>query len=318
VPGIQLATLASAQPLAWLTPIYRNIFTLTDINPNSVNICRLRLWIELLKNAYYKDDGELETLPNIDINIKYGNSLISRYPLNADLGHALVGSTWDIGTYRLVVMSYRNAENKEQKREAEKLIKKIKSDFHIGITENEPIRRKRKKIKEELKDLTIQGRLYEQDSFKKDKKVIRRIEKLAKDLEELDVQINNIQSGAIYRNAFEWRFEFPEVLDEKTGDFTGFDIIIGNPPYIDSEGMVNCGQKEIRELISNTYTMAKGNWDIYIAFFERSFNILASLGLLAFITPDKWISKSFGDELRINTFDNMYSILEAGRDILLV
>ena len=82
-----------------------------DINPNSVKICRLRLWIELLKNAYYKeiqkpapskgaDDDEerpyfvrasaneyteLETLPNIDINIKEGNSLLSRFALDADL-----------------------------------------------------------------------------------------------------------------------------------------------------------------------------------------------------------------------------------------
>ena len=295
--------------------IIENCLFGVDINPNSVKICRLRLWIELLKNAYYKADGELETLPNIDINIKCGNSLISRYPIDADLGHALVGSTWDIGMYRLAVMNYRNAENKEQKREAEKLIKKIKSDFHIGITENEPIRRKRKKIKEDLNDLTSQGRLFGQDAFKKDKKIVKRIEKLAKDIADLDAEIENIISGAVYRNAFEWRFEFPEVLDEKTGDFNGFDIVVGNPPYIDSEGMVNRGQKEIRELISNTYRMTKGNWDIYIAFFERSFNVLGSSGFLSFISPDKWISKSFGDELRINTFDNLYSMLEAGRDI---
>ncbi len=54
-----------------------------DINPKSVQICRLRLWIELLKNAYYKNTHyqefkELETLPNIHINIKCGNSLISK------------------------------------------------------------------------------------------------------------------------------------------------------------------------------------------------------------------------------------------------
>ena len=63
-----------------------------DINPNSVKICRLRLWIELLKHAYYKDAGtylELETLPNIDINIKCGNSLISRFGLDADLTRLL-------------------------------------------------------------------------------------------------------------------------------------------------------------------------------------------------------------------------------------
>jgi len=58
-----------------------------DINSNSVKICRLRLWIELLKNSYYKQDNknELETLPNIDINIKVGNSLVSKFGLQEDL-----------------------------------------------------------------------------------------------------------------------------------------------------------------------------------------------------------------------------------------
>ena len=56
-----------------------------DINPNSVKICRLRLWIELLKNAYYTQENRLQTLPNIDINIKCGNSLISRFNLEDDL-----------------------------------------------------------------------------------------------------------------------------------------------------------------------------------------------------------------------------------------
>ena len=90
-----------------------------DINPNSVKICRLRLWIELLKSAYYKADSEfkeLETLPNIDINIKCGNSLISRYALDADIKQALKKSKWNISSYRLAVMAYRNAENKEQKK----------------------------------------------------------------------------------------------------------------------------------------------------------------------------------------------------------
>ena len=72
--------------------IIENCLFGVDINPNSVKICRLRLWIELLKNAYYKAETkftELETLPNIDINIKCGNSLLSRFPLDADLSKAL-------------------------------------------------------------------------------------------------------------------------------------------------------------------------------------------------------------------------------------
>jgi hypothetical protein len=71
--------------------IIENCLFGVDINPKSVSICRLRLWIELLKNAYYRPDAQdghefrtFETLPNIDINIniKCGNSLISRFVLN--------------------------------------------------------------------------------------------------------------------------------------------------------------------------------------------------------------------------------------------
>jgi len=64
--------------------IIENCLFGVDINPNSVNICRLRLWIELLKNSYYtKESGytTLETLPNIDINIKCGNSWLAVFRL---------------------------------------------------------------------------------------------------------------------------------------------------------------------------------------------------------------------------------------------
>ena len=64
--------------------IIENCLFGVDINPKSVMICRLRLWIELLKNSYYTAStnySELETLPNIDINIKSGNSLISRFAI---------------------------------------------------------------------------------------------------------------------------------------------------------------------------------------------------------------------------------------------
>ena len=113
--------------------IIENCLFGVDINPNSVKICRLRLWIELLKNAYYKNATELETLPNIDINIKCGNSLVSRFDIDADLKQALKKSKWSIDSYRIAVDTYRNAGNKEQKREMERLISDIKSDFKTNI-----------------------------------------------------------------------------------------------------------------------------------------------------------------------------------------
>lgn len=71
----------------------------------------------------------METLPNIDINIKCGNSLISRYALNANIKKALKRSKWSIESYRLAVMTYRNVQSKEEKRSMERVISQIKSDF---------------------------------------------------------------------------------------------------------------------------------------------------------------------------------------------
>src|SRR6185437_5411770 len=101
-------------------------------------------------------------------------------------------------------------------------------------------------------------------------------------------------------NPFDWNSRdkgFGDVL--KSG---GFDAVIGNPPYIDSENMSKTNPK-LRELIQASYSMTKGNWDIYIAFFEKGFSLLRKDGWLAFITPDKWISKPFGDALRKSTYD---------------
>lgn len=95
----------------------------------------------------------------------------------------------------------------------------------------------------------------------------------------------------------------------------GFDIVIGNPPYLDSENMVNAGNSEMRSFLSKYLKYCKGNWDIYIAFFEVGFNLLNGNGNLAFITPDKWISKPFGNELRKGLLNNFTKITEGGRKV---
>jgi len=167
--------------------IIENCLFGVDINPNSVKICRLRLWIELLKNAYYKEPDltELETLPNIDINIKCGNSLISRYALDADIRQALKNSKWSIDSYRIAVMTYRNASRKEQKREMERLIESIKTDFETEVAANDKRLLQLKKLNGDLFNLTKQTSLFERSKkefAEWNKKVMDLTSKIKKDL----------------------------------------------------------------------------------------------------------------------------------------
>jgi adenine-specific DNA-methyltransferase len=208
--------------------IIENCLFGVDINSNSVKICRLRLWIELLKNAYYKNSTELETLPNIDINIKCGNSLISRFAIDADLKQALRKSKWTIDSYKIAVDTYRNAESKEQKREMERLIADIKSDFRSEISMNDPKVKKLTKQSGDLFNLTNQTQLFEM-SKKEKADWNKKVKQLTESTKKLEIEIEEIKANKIFEDAFEWRFEFPEVLNDD-GDFIGFDVVIGNPP----------------------------------------------------------------------------------------
>ncbi len=239
--------------------IIENCLFGVDINPNSVKICRLRLWIELLKNAYYKNfaNNELETLPNIDINIKCGNSLISRFDL-ADNIEALLSNlkhgnhkNITVDYYRKKVLEYKNAKTKDQKLDLETLIKKIKQEFSAGL---------------------YQASLFDEDNKQSEKE-------------------------AFYnkQNAFEWRFEFPEILADN-GDYKGFDIVIGNPPYIQLQAMQN--SKLESDILSKSFTTFVKTGDIYALFIEQGVSLLKQEGLLSYITSNKWMRAGYGKSLR--------------------
>lgn len=260
-----------------------------DINSNSVKICRLRLWIELLKNAYYKNAAELETLPNIDINIKCGNSLISRFAIDADLSQALKKSKWSIDSYRIAVDTYRNAESKEQKNEMEKLIAAIKTDFVSELSfrnkEAKDIVKYRGLVVKIASDINnrlafgekISPKLYKELEIATDKK------------KQAEAKVSEIENNKIYENAFEWRFEFPEVLNDE-GDFVGFDVVIGNPPYVFTRGNEF---DSIKHFIWKTYPLNQGKINLYSVFLELGLQrILKQNYYLSFITPETFIRTS--------------------------
>ncbi|MDE7172986.1 MAG: class I SAM-dependent DNA methyltransferase, partial [Helicobacter sp.] len=278
-----------------------------DINPNSCEITKLRLWIELLKYSYYKDipNKRLETLPNIDINIKCGNSLISNIALditkdslikelkrtaskNASLEFSAEFQATandlqnklpkKIEEYREAVNAYKNETNADFKALQKKTIAecqvfitqlffKLSNEYKIfkealanylrnygynGIDEG--------KIKGQHIEQALQQKLNDYliaFNFHKTLEIPKNVvEYNEKELIFLITSLQNYEKLIHDQNAFEWRFAFPEVLDSN-GDFLGFDLVIGNPPYIST---LDLSKSEIqnKDIYKKQYPNIKG------------------------------------------------------------
>ncbi len=266
-----------------------------DINQNSVNICRLRLWIELLKNAYYTSQSnftELETLPNIDINIKCGNALLSRFTIDDNLSLAFKNKGLTVTQYRNMVNAYKNTKDKTIKRDLDARIKEIKTYFrkeHIATIDRDIAIIERKIIALETQTEMFGG----QDRFldKHREVTVRGYEYEIKTLEKTK---QAYETDLTFMNALEWRFEFPEILDDD-GTFIGFDVVIGNPPYIQLQ---RDGGELAKLYETRGYDTFIRTGDIYILFYEKGYDLLSHKGILSFITSNKWLRAGYGEKLR--------------------
>ncbi|GHR69125.1 type II restriction endonuclease Eco57I subunit R [Helicobacter pylori] len=292
--------------------IIENCLFGVDINPNSCEITKLRLWIELLKYSYYifeegKNTNALETLPNIDINIKCGNSLISRFSLHDDL-KKIPNIKAKIQEYKDLVAQYKdpNPLFPLNKTDLTNKIQDLKTTFSLTL--------KDPKTKAEL-EKAIEKHIKKYNFFALDDKslldglnyfipnLFGTLKLSPKEEEEafasygriraLRKKLDDALSGGEYHNAFEWRFEFPEVLDDE-GNFLGFDCIIGNPPYIRQEQI-----KPLKPLLEKQYpNFYNSTADIYTYFFALSYHLLKDKGFNAFITSNKYARAKYGAQLR--------------------
>ena len=280
--------------------IIENCLFGVDINPNSVKICRLRLWIELLKNAYYTNESEyvhLETLPNIDINIKCGNSLLYRFAFDTDIRQVLRQSGITITEYREAVSGYKNAPNKSKKKEISSMIASIKSTLRTEIAKNEPKFKQLRNKKAKLNDLETPS-LFEFSS-KEQRIRNKEINNLKEEIRKIELLFEEIKTNRIYLSAFEWRLEFPEVLSDE-GDFIGFDCIIGNPPYIQLQKMG--ADADVLQQIGYKTFVKTG--DLFCLFYELGITLLKKNGLLAYITSNTWLRAGYGESLRRFLLEN--------------
>jgi hypothetical protein len=238
VNNIEQYTKANAKQDSKLQEVYEELYFAkqkiisnslfgVDVNPKSIKIARLRLWIEMLKHIHFTKESNyknLVLLPNIDINIKQGNSLISKFDLDYEFDTLFEHDFFK--QYKELIKAYKNPKND------------------------------RDSIKEELSKIKSQ----------------------------LDIDFEN-------KNKFEWRYEFPEVLDEN-GKFLGFDVVIGNPPYIQLTKI-----KDINYSKHNYQTFQKDS-DIYILFVEKSLKLLNVNGYASLITSNSWLKTKYGEKLK--------------------
>jgi len=280
-----------------------------DIEKGAVDIARLRFWLSLVV-----DEEKPRALPNLDYKIMVGDSLVSKFE------GKFIEIDWEIkeGTQA-------NLFGNENVLKRQTLLKQItaKQKEYFNTTNKQKLATEIRNLKIDILinqlELMINTKGIEKKPIDTGKKAAAQME-LWLQTQNWRNTINKLQrlkenKGEPFEH-FDWKLDFPEVLNPYlVNGKAGFDIVIANPPFIDSETMVRTGQDELREYLASKMTFCKGNWDIYIAFFDMGFHFLNENGNLVYITPDKWISKPFGYEIRKQLKNNFNKIAEAGRKV---
>lgn len=264
-----------------------------DINPTSVQICRLRLWIELLKHAYYTRESDyqaLETLPNIDINIKCGNAIVYSLPLQ--------GKWVDPGSQRIRALTseYYETSDKSRKRAIALAMEEYNNTLKNKLWEEEKRTAQERVEKCEKEIATLSKRLeasknnewsaYEPSELKA---LLNGAKAKYKEAQQAAAAVEQRRAGM---RTFEWRLEFPEVWDAN-GEFAGFDIVLGNPPYIK--------EYENKQAFANFKTTSPyymGKMDLWYGFLCIGLDLLRENGFLCFIATNNWTTSTGAKKMR--------------------
>jgi hypothetical protein len=268
--------------------IIQNSIYGVDIEKGAVDIARLRFWLSLIV-----DEEEPTALPNLDYKIVVGNSLVSMFEEDVinidwslnDMEHGLFGQ--ELSQQRINLL--KEIDNKQRayfnpkakKRVIAEEIRNLKIDLLITQLK---LMIKTKGIE---KKPTGSGAKYEKQlgQYLKTndwKQYIQKLEKLKKDAEE----------PFLY---FDWKLDFPEVMNGNIPSEEGFDIVIGNPPYVQLQKE---GGKLAKLYENQDFKTFERTGDIYSLFYEKGFELLKKEGVHTFITSNKWMRAGYGKSLR--------------------
>ena len=264
--------------------IQNNIFGV-DIEQGAVDIARLRFWLALVVDA-----DKPQPLPNLDYKITCGNSLLSRYPIDAPIENVFVeynkGKKEDekmtLAKYKELVSDYTNTSNHQTKELFRKTIEDIKCAFKTELS---------KQFKEKLAKLRGKVIMLEAPTLfgERTKAEKAELKKLKEKLNIIEKEQEDIQTNKLYVDAFEWRFEFPQLLDDN-GKFIGFDIIIGNPPYNELRDLGLSMQTALKS--SRYYDYAKGGrLNMFQFFYPLAINVARDNGIVSLITQNSILAE---------------------------
>ncbi len=316
-----------------------------DINPNSVKICRLRLWIELLKNSplsplaskggtvedtkspltpkggtvqdtnVFKapfgglgaNDVVMETLPNLDINIKTGDSLLSRFKITGN-SRILKNQTKNlqiieiIRNYKEDVFLYFNSKKQEEKTQIKQRIEIHKNLISDLAEPHDEILVRIRTLRNELQAMGERPNFHTLNGIELEKWYDRK-DAMVKELKEKQA-IWDEKNRTIYLKAFEWRYEFPEILDNN-GNFLGFDMVVGNPPY----GIeLSAIQQETLNKMHQFNTT-----ETAILFVKNGYNLAKPDGFLSYIIPKAYTYASNYEKIRNFTKNELQLLVDCGK-----
>jgi len=282
-----------------------------DVMPWAIHAAELRLWLQLIIETELKAQElkKAPLLPNLDLNLRIGDSIVQE-----------IGGV-NIGTGRLPSKIKKRLEDlKEQKRlyyeNSRSARLKKPEDFkkeEIRIFEDiidHEIKELKRKVEFKTKDskskqITLKGDVKEED-YKLTKKEIREIENEIKRLERIKDVLHDPE-----KKPFVWEIDFAEIFGEKGG----FDIVLGNPPYVRQEKIAPPNKlkseitaedrrrykdalvKSIKEKFPAVKNISLRS-DYYIYFYFKGLSLLKSDGTLCFITSNSWLDVDYGKSLQ--------------------
>ena len=266
--------------------IQNNIFGV-DIEQGAVDIARLRFWLALVVDA-----DTPQPLPNLDYKITCGNSLLSRYAIDAPIENVFVEYNKDkpeedkmsFAKYKQLVNDFTNSSDHIAKEDFRETIEAIKKAFKVELSNQ--FKHKLAKLRGKISTLEA-PMLFEERA----KSELKELKKLKIQLNKLEQEQDDILTNQLYSNAFEWRFEFPQLLDEN-GIFTGFDILIGNPPYIKEA----TDKSAFHGLKNSEYY--QGKMDLWYIFACKGIDLLKANACLCYIATNNWVTNDGASVLR--------------------